>query len=205
MAKTSPLIRNVKAIKIGRESRRTQNAESHCITAITEAEYLTSFSLIKYFKLGTMAKPQAAEPTVPHPWPVPVSLPSREPIPKLETPSSNTLLRWLISVPLIALYCFYILQLHVVIPQAISAFSKEYLSLEFLVYGPMGVRYWTRAKGDAMPQLQPFVRRIVAVGDLHGDLLNARKVLQFAGVVDEEGNWTGETDYFVQTGDIIDR
>ncbi|OCH93056.1 Metallo-dependent phosphatase [Obba rivulosa] len=50
-----------------------------------------------------------------------------------------------------------------------------------------------------------FVRRIVAVGDLHGDLPNAQKVLRMAGVVDEAGNWTGEVDFFVQTGDIIDR
>jgi len=51
----------------------------------------------------------------------------------------------------------------------------------------------------------PFVRHIVAVGDLHGDMPNARRVLQFSGVVDEYGNWTGHADFFVQTGDIIDR
>jgi hypothetical protein len=50
-----------------------------------------------------------------------------------------------------------------------------------------------------------FVRRIVAVGDLHGDFRNARKVLEMSGVVDEEGKWTGNVDFFVQTGDIIDR
>ena len=51
----------------------------------------------------------------------------------------------------------------------------------------------------------PFVRRIVAVGDLHSDYTNAVKVLHFAGVVDDLGNWDGGVDYFVQTGDIIDR
>ncbi|KAF7321685.1 Adenylate cyclase [Mycena kentingensis (nom. inval.)] len=54
-------------------------------------------------------------------------------------------------------------------------------------------------------QRAPFTRHIAAVGDLHGDLGNARKVLQFAGVVDELGNWSGNADFFVQTGDIIDR
>ena len=34
---------------------------------------------------------------------------------------------------------------------------------------------------------------------------NAQKVLQMAGVVDAKGDWSGEVDYFVQTGDIIDR
>src|ERR1700733_10486215 len=53
--------------------------------------------------------------------------------------------------------------------------------------------------------VKPFVRHIVAVGDLHGDLPNARRVLHFSGIVDEYGNWTGHADFFVQTGDIIDR
>ncbi|KZT29760.1 Metallo-dependent phosphatase [Neolentinus lepideus HHB14362 ss-1] len=51
----------------------------------------------------------------------------------------------------------------------------------------------------------PFVRRIIAVGDLHGDIGNAQKVLQMAKVVDENGDWSGNVDFFVQTGDIIDR
>jgi hypothetical protein len=50
-----------------------------------------------------------------------------------------------------------------------------------------------------------FTRKIIAVGDLHGDLPNALKVLQMAHVVDAHGNWSGEIDFFVQTGDIIDR
>lgn len=50
-----------------------------------------------------------------------------------------------------------------------------------------------------------FVRRIVAVGDLHGDFRNTRRVLEMSGVVDKEGKWTGNVDFFVQTGDIIDR
>jgi hypothetical protein len=47
--------------------------------------------------------------------------------------------------------------------------------------------------------------RIVAVGDLHGDIGNAQKVLEMARVVDSDGRWSGEVDIFVQTGDIIDR
>ena len=50
-----------------------------------------------------------------------------------------------------------------------------------------------------------FTRHIVAVGDLHGDLPNARRVLQFSGVIDDRGDWSGDVDFFVQTGDIIDR
>ena len=47
--------------------------------------------------------------------------------------------------------------------------------------------------------------RIVAVGDLHGDIENAQKVLEMAGLVGSDGRWSGEVDVFVQTGDIIDR
>jgi len=50
-----------------------------------------------------------------------------------------------------------------------------------------------------------FTRQVVAVGDLHGDLPNARRVLQFSGVTDDRGDWSGNVDFFVQTGDIIDR
>ena len=56
-----------------------------------------------------------------------------------------------------------------------------------------------------MPPIPQFTRKIVAVGDLHGDLPNAQSVLQMAGVVNSEGKWTGNVDIFVQTGDIIDR
>jgi hypothetical protein len=146
-------------------------------------------------------RPQTSKPQIPR---APASQP--EPTPtklELEPSPSNTLLKWLIGAPLVVLYCVYILQLHILIPEAIASIPKEYLSLEFLVYGPVGVRYWAQSKQD--PTRDAFVRHIVAVGDLHGDMPNAQKVLQFAGVVDEEGNWTGKADYFVQTGDIIDR
>ncbi|KDQ57374.1 hypothetical protein JAAARDRAFT_689173 [Jaapia argillacea MUCL 33604] len=49
------------------------------------------------------------------------------------------------------------------------------------------------------------LRKIAACGDLHGDMENSLKVLQLAKVVDEKGDWSGEVDFFVQTGDIIDR
>ncbi|KAG8892953.1 hypothetical protein FRC01_013857, partial [Tulasnella sp. 417] len=46
---------------------------------------------------------------------------------------------------------------------------------------------------------------IVAVGDLHGDYPNMMTVLKMAKVVSENGTWTGNVDYLVQTGDIVDR
>lgn len=48
-------------------------------------------------------------------------------------------------------------------------------------------------------------RRLVAIGDLHGDLGAARAVFQLAGAVDEKGHWIGGELVVVQTGDLLDR
>mmetsp|Transcript_39350 Transcript_39350/g.47692 ORF Transcript_39350/g.47692 Transcript_39350/m.47692 type:complete len:435 (+) Transcript_39350:66-1370(+) len=52
--------------------------------------------------------------------------------------------------------------------------------------------------------------RIVAVGDLHGDLLQTMRVLQLAGVMatpvpGEPARWIGGDTVFIQMGDILDR
>ncbi|CAK9164151.1 unnamed protein product [Ilex paraguariensis] len=50
-------------------------------------------------------------------------------------------------------------------------------------------------------------RRIVAVGDLHGDLAKARCALEMAGVLSSDGRdlWTGGETVLIQLGDILDR
>lgn len=48
-------------------------------------------------------------------------------------------------------------------------------------------------------------RRVVALGDLHGDPMASRQVLQLAGLVDDNGTWTGGNTILVQTGDTTDR
>ncbi|XP_059659843.1 shewanella-like protein phosphatase 1 isoform X2 [Cornus florida] len=50
-------------------------------------------------------------------------------------------------------------------------------------------------------------RRIVAVGDLHGDLAQARCALEIAGVLSSDGQdlWTGGETVLIQLGDILDR
>jgi hypothetical protein len=47
--------------------------------------------------------------------------------------------------------------------------------------------------------------RIVAIGDLHGDLTAARRALSLAGAIDENDHWTGGDLILVQLGDILDR
>ncbi|CAM8961336.1 unnamed protein product [Rhodiola kirilowii] len=50
-------------------------------------------------------------------------------------------------------------------------------------------------------------RRIVAVGDIHGDLNQARSALEIAGVLSSDGRdlWTGGETVLIQLGDILDR
>lgn len=50
-------------------------------------------------------------------------------------------------------------------------------------------------------------RRIVAVGDLHGDLDQARCALAMAGVLSSDGLdlWTGGESVLIQLGDVLDR
>lgn len=47
--------------------------------------------------------------------------------------------------------------------------------------------------------------RIVAIGDVHGDLSALREALRAAGVIDAEDHWSGGTTTLVQTGDVLDR
>lgn len=49
------------------------------------------------------------------------------------------------------------------------------------------------------------VERIVAVGDIHGDISALERVLRMAGIIDGENKWIAENTVVVQTGDIMDR
>jgi hypothetical protein len=48
-------------------------------------------------------------------------------------------------------------------------------------------------------------QRIVAIGDLHGDLAATRTALRLAGAIDDHDRWVGGTMAIVQTGDQLDR
>ncbi|CAK9786716.1 Metallo-dependent phosphatase [Cutaneotrichosporon oleaginosum] len=58
---------------------------------------------------------------------------------------------------------------------------------------------------EEKPPRQAFRQRLVAVGDLHGDIRNTKAVLRMAKLIDEHDKWVGGTDILVQTGDNIDR
>ncbi len=64
-------------------------------------------------------------------------------------------------------------------------------------------------RSEAAVAEQPFrfpaPERLVAIGDLHGDLTATRRVLRLAGAIDEEDRWVGGELVVVQTGDQLDR
>ena len=51
----------------------------------------------------------------------------------------------------------------------------------------------------------PAAERIVAIGDLHGDVVATRAALRLAGAIDDQERWTGGRLVLVQTGDQLDR
>jgi hypothetical protein len=56
-----------------------------------------------------------------------------------------------------------------------------------------------------LPTRLPAAARVVAIGDLHGDLSAARRALRLAGAIDERDRWIGGRLVVVQTGDQLDR
>ena len=61
------------------------------------------------------------------------------------------------------------------------------------------------APGWQMRGVWPPSPRVVAIGDLHGDLGKARAALRTADVIDANDRWCGGTSVVVQVGDILDR
>ena len=51
----------------------------------------------------------------------------------------------------------------------------------------------------------PAADRIVAIGDLHGDLEATRAALRLGGAIDDQDHWIGGDLVVVQTGDQLDR
>ncbi len=55
------------------------------------------------------------------------------------------------------------------------------------------------------PAVLPGVPKIVAIGDLHGDITATRAVLKLAGAIDDADHWIGGKLVVVQVGDQLDR
>ncbi len=74
---------------------------------------------------------------------------------------------------------------------------------------PGPAREATAARGPVQaPSLGtrfPEPSKVVAIGDVHGDLAATRRALRLAGAIDAEDRWVGGSLVVVQTGDQLDR
>jgi hypothetical protein len=65
-----------------------------------------------------------------------------------------------------------------------------------------------RIEPGELPEVRdrfPAPARLVAIGDVHGDLEATRRALRLAGAIDERDTWSGGDLVVVQTGDQLDR
>lgn len=53
--------------------------------------------------------------------------------------------------------------------------------------------------------VQAAKHRVVAIGDVHGDFGNMKKVIKLTGVMNDKNQWTGGETVLVQVGDQLDR
>ncbi|CAA7405309.1 unnamed protein product [Spirodela intermedia] len=99
-----------------------------------------------------------------------------------------------------------------VVPPLLSSFVDAFV--DFSVGGiffPLSeeLRSIPDPEGGAPPApatLFPSPARLVAIGDLHGDLHKAKQAFSLAGLVDsQEGRWKGGSSVAVQVGDVLDR
>ncbi len=74
----------------------------------------------------------------------------------------------------------------------------------FVVSGGAGAQP-APVPGDALPSRFPAAPRVVAIGDVHGDLDATRRALRLAGAIDAQDRWVGGRLVVVQVGDQLDR
>lgn len=59
------------------------------------------------------------------------------------------------------------------------------------------------APGPRAPEYLPPVDRLVAVGDLHGDIDKTLRAFRLAGLIDNKNNWAGGTTTVVQVKHLV--
>lgn len=65
--------------------------------------------------------------------------------------------------------------------------------------------YNSHYKTSIQPNILPATKRIIVIGDIHGDWDITIKSLKLAKVIDDNNNWIGKDTIIVQVGDQIDR
>ncbi|TXG66444.1 hypothetical protein EZV62_007719 [Acer yangbiense] len=58
---------------------------------------------------------------------------------------------------------------------------------------------------DTIITRYPTPDRLIAIGDLHGDLEKSKQAFKMAGLIDDSDRWVGGSSTVVQIGDVLDR
>ncbi len=64
--------------------------------------------------------------------------------------------------------------------------------------------YEEKCKTKYLPSILPKVKRIIVIGDIHGDMDKLLKCLRIPNLIDTNNNWIGGETVVVQVGDQID-
>ncbi|GMN36188.1 hypothetical protein TIFTF001_005800 [Ficus carica] len=91
------------------------------------------------------------------------------------------------------------------IPKLVSSFVDTFV--DFSVSGGLFLLPNPNPNSNHNPlrTQYPAADRLIAIGDLHGDLEKTRQSLRLAGLVDAADKWIGGSTTVVQIGDVLDR
>ncbi|XP_050203564.1 shewanella-like protein phosphatase 2 [Mercurialis annua] len=89
------------------------------------------------------------------------------------------------------------------IPNLLSSFIDTFV--DFTVSGGLFLPPPNPTQTQTLTTTYPSPARLIAVGDLHGDLDKSKQAFRLAGLIDDSGNWSGGSATVVQIGDVLDR
>lgn len=89
--------------------------------------------------------------------------------------------------------------------RAAGASTPQTRTVDAAPVGDTKARPTGTVRMQPIPTRYPDARRIVAIGDVHGDLDATRRALRLAGAIDDGDRWVGGSLVVVQTGDQLDR
>jgi hypothetical protein len=111
---------------------------------------------------------------------------------------------WLFNLyRILALYFRHLLSQYLVILTFLFVifFQKSAMAQENSFNG--FTTYEVLENTDQIPSRWTNIRRVVAIGDIHGDLNALLKILKKKGLIDAEGHWIGGDTHLVMMGDLI--
>lgn len=93
------------------------------------------------------------------------------------------------------------------IPTLLSSFVDTFVdfSVSGLFLPPLNPESDAPNSPSQFQTRMPCPDRLVAIGDLHGDLEKSKQAFRLAGLIDDIGKWIGGSATVVQVGDVFDR